>query len=128
MPLVGCRTLQKEYYITYFNKTPADLVAGRIDIIMKSKDSICEVYDRCKFDQEFFVREFHFGATANLLVRKKVFEKIGVFDSSLVSSGDLEFWALLVFFFFGPDMDLIISKRACNWVLSAKGETVFAVR
>jgi glycosyltransferase involved in cell wall biosynthesis len=78
-------------YVKYFQETPSDLIAGTIEIVIKSKESICETYDKCKFDQEFFVREFHFGATANLLVRKMVFEKIGVFDNSLVSSGDLEF-------------------------------------
>jgi len=78
-------------YINYLQKNPSDIVAGHVEIIMKQDPNIYEIYDRCKFDQGFFVHEFQFGATANLLVKRSVFEKIGVFDETLKSSGDLHF-------------------------------------
>jgi GT2 family glycosyltransferase len=78
-------------YVKYLEKKPSDIVAGQVEILERQKPNIYETYDRCKFDQEFFVREFNFGATANLMVKRTVFEKIGTFDRSLISSGDLEF-------------------------------------
>jgi glycosyltransferase involved in cell wall biosynthesis len=41
--------------------------------------------------EEYVEGEFHFGATANLLVRAEVFRGIGGFDSALRSGGDLDF-------------------------------------
>lgn len=69
-----------------------DISAGSVQLLMNPRPNIFETYDRCKsLNQEFYVNEFHFGATANLVVRRTVFDKIGLFDGELQSSGDLEF-------------------------------------
>jgi cellulose synthase/poly-beta-1,6-N-acetylglucosamine synthase-like glycosyltransferase len=78
-------------YIKYVAENHSDIVAGHVEITTGSEANLYETYDRCKFDQSFFFREFNFGATANLLVRRNVFKKIGAFDGRLMSSGDLEF-------------------------------------
>jgi GT2 family glycosyltransferase len=77
-------------YVRCLESIGADIVAGHVEMTTKQPANIFEMYDRCKFDQSFFVREFNFGATANLLVRRTVFERIGEFDEGLISSGDLE--------------------------------------
>jgi hypothetical protein len=42
------------------------------------------------FPQERFVREQHFGATANVFTRREVLAKVGWFDAALKSGGDRE--------------------------------------
>jgi glycosyltransferase involved in cell wall biosynthesis len=70
----------------------ADLVAGAIVQRRSSTPTVWERYDRATYlNQERFVREQGFGATANLVVRADVFRQVGVFVPALVASGDLEF-------------------------------------
>ncbi len=69
------------------------MVAGRIEFTYKTnKPNIWEYYDAAgKLKQKNYVDGAGFGATANLFVRKKLFEKYGLFLSSLESGGDYEF-------------------------------------
>ena len=69
----------------------ADMVGGRIAQRHNPSPSVWERYDRATYlRQERFVAEQGFAATANLFVRKAVFDAIGVFVPELVASGDLE--------------------------------------
>lgn len=68
-----------------------DLAAGAIHIPLGRRPSTAALIDsaRC-LDQERYVRE-GFGATANLVVRREVFERVGGFNDIIISGGDTEF-------------------------------------
>jgi glycosyltransferase involved in cell wall biosynthesis len=68
-----------------------DLVAGRIEVELPQRPSIAALVDSTRFlDQEFYATQ-GFGATANLLVRRSVFDRVGHFNPRLISGGDREF-------------------------------------
>jgi glycosyltransferase involved in cell wall biosynthesis len=71
-----------------------DAVAGEVNLMFQygSKPSTGpEFYEVIEgFNQRRFVDEWHFGATANLFVTVKVFERVGDFNNSLQSGGDLD--------------------------------------
>lgn len=69
------------------------MVAGRIEFTFtNSKPNIWEYFDAAgKLNQKSYVENAGFGATANLFVRKKMFDKYGLFLSELISGGDYEF-------------------------------------
>jgi glycosyltransferase involved in cell wall biosynthesis len=71
----------------------ADLVAGSIvQEPTGPQPSLWERYDRATYlRQDQYVTGQGFGATANLFVRRAVFDAIGPFRPELVASGDLEF-------------------------------------
>jgi glycosyltransferase involved in cell wall biosynthesis len=70
----------------------ADLVGGAIVQRGGTRASMWERYDRAMYlQQQEYVEHQHFAATANLFVRRDVFERIGRFVPELVASGDLEF-------------------------------------
>jgi GT2 family glycosyltransferase len=70
------------------------LVAGRIELFFRDRahPTPSELYDSIvmNFHQDRNVAERRFGATANLFAFKQVFEAVGVFNSQLMSGGDLE--------------------------------------
>jgi glycosyltransferase involved in cell wall biosynthesis len=76
------------------------LVAGRVDLIFRDPRSptASELYDLIvmSFHQDRNVAVRRFGATANLFTFKKVFDAVGLFDSHLMSGGDLE-WGRRVY-------------------------------
>ena len=69
------------------------MVAGKIKFTFKnSKPNIWEYFDAAgKLNQKSYVENTGFGATANLFVRKLMFDKYGLFLSELESGGDYEF-------------------------------------
>ena len=69
-----------------------DYVAGDV-IIDKSKiNNTAHYYEYYyEFPINHFMHRRHFGVTANLFVKRKVFEELGGFDKRLRSGGDLEF-------------------------------------
>lgn len=70
----------------------ADLVGGRIIPVSGPDPTLWARYDRAIYlDQETSIAAHHYAATANLLVRSEVFDRVGRFDARLPSSGDLEF-------------------------------------
>ena len=83
--LSGVRLLQE---------TPnCGLVAGRVVLTFVNLNlpGLFEIYDLCiNLRQEEFVREFHFGATANMITHSAVFEKVGRFNEEFLSGGDCE--------------------------------------
>jgi len=71
----------------------ASMIAGKIVFTFKnSKPNIWEHFDAAgKLNQKSYVSNAGFGATANLFVRKSMFDKYGLFLSELKSGGDFEF-------------------------------------
>jgi len=68
-----------------------DLVGGRLVITGGPRTGPAR-YDRGSYlQQQQFVAEQGFAATANLLVRRSVFDRLGGFDAGLHSGGDVEF-------------------------------------
>jgi hypothetical protein len=70
----------------------ADVVAGAVEVTTRgSRPGAVELYDAVTgFPQERFVREWGFGATANVIARRSVFVAVGEFDARLRSGGDAE--------------------------------------
>lgn len=70
------------------------LVGGRIEVVPETPESpsAVELYD-CLFglDQERYVSQYRFAATANAVTRRDVLSTVGAFNSDLKSGGDLEF-------------------------------------
>lgn len=69
-----------------------DYVAGSIAISKELIVDIATFHDYLTaFPVQKYFEHHHFGVTANLFVRKRVFDKVGLFDAELKSGGDLEF-------------------------------------
>jgi glycosyltransferase involved in cell wall biosynthesis len=69
-----------------------DLLAGRINIVVKNEKNLYELFDKKNgFKQFTYFSNGHYGATANLFASKEVFKKHGVFNDLLFSCGDREF-------------------------------------
>lgn len=69
------------------------LVAGKIELFFKTpgKPTVVELYDSMNFlRQEHYVEQLNFGATANLFTYRSVFNRVGLFNADLKSSGDRE--------------------------------------
>lgn len=75
------------------------LVAGKISLFFKNPDrpTPVELYESITaFPQEKLLAEKHGGATANIFTFKKVFDRVGKFNDTLKSNGDLE-WGYRVY-------------------------------
>ena len=70
----------------------ADLAAGRIVMPHSSHPGTVERYDSAVYlRQEDLVTQHGWAVTANLVVRRSVFDDVGPFDPTLPSGGDREF-------------------------------------
>lgn len=80
------------------NGTPnCGLMGGNIKLFSQNKPNIVERYSlSVQFGQDYFVKHWKFAATANMFTFKHLMEKVGTFDGTLKSSGDLE-WGQRVF-------------------------------
>jgi glycosyltransferase involved in cell wall biosynthesis len=79
-------------YIECYSKTGKKLIGGAINITAEDPNNSWMMYDKLNhMNQKLLVTTKNFAATANLMVHKEVFEKVGSFDSGLVSGGDSEF-------------------------------------
>lgn len=77
----GVKTLESE---------AADLVGGEVTFTFSSRKSLAEVYDsvtNMQIKQNIATRQV--SKTANLFVRKHVFDSVGMFPSGLKSGGDV---------------------------------------
>ncbi len=75
------------------------LLAGKIEIFFKNNDrpTAVELYDSATFfNQQQYIEEQNYGATANLFTYSSVFDRVGLFNSQLKSGGDKE-WGQRVF-------------------------------
>lgn len=69
-----------------------DVVVGHIEVPLSERPSLAEKLDYCRYlDQERSVKEIGFGATANVVLRRSVFDRIGMFNERLYAAGDREF-------------------------------------
>lgn len=79
--------------LTYDNNS-CDILAGKINVFPENlnKPTNAELLDMAiAFPQKRYVEQRNYGVTANLFVKKKVFQSIGFFDDRLKSGGDTEF-------------------------------------
>lgn len=80
--------------VTQLQKHPScGFVAGCINFSFEDPESPtpAELYDSLHFlQQEKYVKQDHFGATANLFTTPQVFTKVGLFNAKLKSGGDRE--------------------------------------
>jgi|GEM_PF-1609031 len=68
-----------------------DLVGGRVEMFA-DKENVATRYELAFYlRQDKYFKQFGGFATANLLVRRRVCDRIGGFDASLESCGDFEF-------------------------------------
>ena len=73
------------------------LVAGAIHMVMQNPEHPVELYESLMgLSQQTFVGQHHYGATANMFTRPAVFERVGLFNTQLKSSGDVE-WGQRVY-------------------------------
>lgn len=69
-----------------------DYVAGDVLIDIATVHSLSEYHDYLTaFPVESYFNQLGFGVTANLFVKKSVFEELGLFSDNLFSGGDMEF-------------------------------------
>lgn len=86
-----CRPLPDWLEVGLAAMEDAELVTGPIRSIPPSAPSVWTMLDvEYTFDQEHAVRMGR-AATANLFVRKEIFDRLGGFDESMPSGGDYEF-------------------------------------
>jgi glycosyltransferase involved in cell wall biosynthesis len=69
----------------------APRIAGRIHLELSTHPTIAERVDAGRFLRQRRYVEEGFAATANLFVRRAVFDRVGGFDEDLISGGDHEF-------------------------------------
>ncbi len=71
--------------------TQAPVIGGDVRMTRRGDAGVVERYDRAGYlRQRDLVEQQGFAATANLWVRREAWERVGPFDASLRSSGDLE--------------------------------------
>lgn len=71
----------------------AGLVAGRIKVFFKNpnRPSFVEFYESIRaFPQHDYIKDHHYGATANLFTTRQIMQRMGPFNETLKSSGDKE--------------------------------------
>lgn len=99
------------------NKTNAGFVAGKVSFFARDEENMTavEVWELLyNYDQESFIRDRHFGLTANLITKRSVMDEVGLFNSELKSAGDYE-WGNRVYekgFNIFYDEDLVVKHPA----------------
>lgn len=79
--------------VEHIRREPGTVIAGHIELRVASPaaPTAVELYERfTALQQRRYVEEGGFGATANLFVTRSVFDRVGGFDASLKSGGDVE--------------------------------------
>lgn len=68
-----------------------DPLGGHIQLVGKNSHALAELYDLTfGLNQKSYVEKGGFAATANMIVSRATFDRVGPFDARLRSSGDLE--------------------------------------
>lgn len=67
------------------------LLAGRIEVFTAQENAVSRYENLFEFQQAEWVRLWHFGVTANLIVRRAAFDAAGGFDAAMKSGGDSDF-------------------------------------
>lgn len=69
----------------------SDYLGCRVEIYSES-NSFSALYNKLSgFPMDEYIHKRHFAPTCCLIVRKSIFEHVGLFDPKLISSGDYEF-------------------------------------
>jgi glycosyltransferase involved in cell wall biosynthesis len=77
--------------VNSLEKNQVKYFACKVEIYLKEKN-IFGLYNKMTgFPVEHYVINHHFAPTCCLIIRKSVFDKVGLFDSRLISGGDYEF-------------------------------------
>lgn len=79
--------------ISFADKADAGFIAGRLIFFPQDENNMtaAELWEMLhNYHSEDCVKVMHFGLTANLFVRRNVFNKIGLFNQDLKSAGDYE--------------------------------------
>lgn len=78
--------------IIFLEAHDVSLVGGRVEFYYSPKMTASELLDSfTDLNNRFFVEQLNAAITANLFVKREVFNTIGIFDSSLKSGGDYQF-------------------------------------
>ncbi len=78
--------------ISVMNEKNLDMVAGKVVLPTTSTSTIYELYDSIfSLDIEYMVKKYSCAPTANLLVKRNVFNEVGLFDDNIRSGGDILF-------------------------------------
>jgi len=81
------------------NTPNCGIVAGHVELFFQDSNQLTpvEIYEKVTaFDQKKLVERDRYGATANIFTFKSIFTKVGLFNQTLKSGGDLE-WGKRVF-------------------------------
>ncbi|MEA5466109.1 glycosyltransferase [Leptothoe sp. PORK10 BA2] len=108
------------------------LVAGCINFAFQDPENPhpAELYDSLYFlQQEKYIEEDHFGATANVFTTRKIFDVVGLFNATLKSGGDRE-WGERVYaagyeLIYAADVEISHPARASFQELNKKLHRVF---
>lgn len=67
------------------------LLAGRIEVFTAQENAVSRYENLFEFQQAEWVRLWHFGVTANLMMRRQAFDAVAGFDAAMKSGGDSDF-------------------------------------
>jgi len=76
-----------------------DMIVGSVEVfsVTPTGPTLIELYQMfLAFPQELHLKQFKAGATANIMVRRQVIDKVGKFNQNLKSFGDFE-WGQRIF-------------------------------
>lgn len=80
-----------EKAMNYFiNNKDVSIISGNVEFFSEGKETVWGIYDKNRFLKQEHISKFGSAITANLFVRREVFEKVGLFNGDLVSGGDGE--------------------------------------
>lgn len=67
------------------------LVSGQIEVFSSRPNTVFRYETLFEFQQQQWAEQRHFGATANLFVRRGAFDRLGGFNAGMKSGGDADF-------------------------------------
>lgn len=78
--------------LAHLQENDLDYVGCRVDLSIEGERTLIARYNRhTGFPIQGYVERHRYAPTCSLVVRREVFEDVGLFDPRLVSGGDLEF-------------------------------------
>lgn len=81
-----------ESALSHLNDHDLDYMGCRVDLTIDGEHTLAARYNQhTGFPIEQYVKHHRYAPTCSLIVRRKVFEDVGLFDPRLISGGDMEF-------------------------------------
>ena len=107
------------------------LVSGQVNLFPADPNvpTVAEIYEQIfGFPIENYVKNLHFGVTANLFTRRKIIDEVGELNNALKSGGDFE-WGWRVYGaghenFYGEDVVVDHPARNDVWAIYSKKRRV----